>query len=387
MASSGQWALSPYERRHTSNSFYSEHPGRSQTAGRQRHASGLTRYPADRSFDPSPSHRNTHRSHAQHSVSEGHGSNRHREHHADSVSLSRSRSRGRDYDDYGRGMHSSNHGSHHSSRSGSLANSQTYSHSGDRERRGSRSRDYERGYSHTRDYDYESSRNRNRGRDRLQSHKEHETSRRRRRTDESEYSSTHSDARSDSGTGYSYSTHDSSEVYDSRNRSRRHGSLRDERGRGDRTDRDKNRSKAAKARHINSDCSPLTDPEDISRIAAFLLIVGAVFTLTAYILIVLVGRSGWRSPNFWFELLFYVFILVSIMLYAFNIQRVVDFLSRNFPFATSRIGYASVLMFLALRSWPRTWPVDVTNQIEVYIAGNICSLVGLVVAFSLYFIE
>ncbi len=118
-----------------------------------------------------------------------------------------------------------------------------------------------------------------------------------------------------------------------------------------------------------------------------MLIVGAVFTLTAYILIVLVGRSGWRSPNFWFELLFYVFILVSIMLYAFSVQRVVDFLSRNFPFATSRIGYASVLMFLALRSWPRTWPVDVTNQIEVYIAGNICSLVGLVVAFSLYFIE
>lgn len=118
-----------------------------------------------------------------------------------------------------------------------------------------------------------------------------------------------------------------------------------------------------------------------------MLILGTVFTLIAYTLIVLVGRGGWRSPNFWFELLFYVFVLICILLYAFDVQRVVDFLSKNLPFTTSRKGYASILVFISIRSWPRTWPVDVTNQIEVHIAGNFFSLAGLIVAFSLYFIE
>lgn len=392
MSSSGRWALSPYDRRHTASDFYSEHPGRSQTAGRQRHASGITRYPADRSFEPSPGHRGTHHSHGQYSMPDGYGSNRHRDYHADSVSLSRSRSRSksrdRDYDDHGRSIYSSHHSSRHSSHSGSLANSQAYRHNEDRRRDRSKSggRDRERSYhrDHGHDYDYERSRSRDRNHTR--SH-EREADHRRRRVDESEHSNTSSRSRSDSGAEHSYSSHTGSEIYDSRARRRRRDSLQNERGKGDRAERSRTGGKSIKAYHIDSRYGPLTDPEDISKMVAFLLILGATFTLVAYILIILVGRGGWRSPNFWFELLFYLFILISVLLYAFNIQRVVDFLSNNFPFVTSRKGYASLLMFLALRSWPRTWPVDVTDQIVVHIAGNAFSLAGLVVAFSLYFVK
>lgn len=394
MASSRQWSLSPYDKRHTSSNFYSEHPGRSQTAGRQRHASGITRYPADRSLEHS-----THRSYTKHSNSEGHGYTRHREHHADSVSLSRSRSRSRDrdYDDYGRNTHSSHYGSRHNSHSGSLANSQAYSHNEDRSR--GRHRDLELSHSHSRsrDYDHERDRDRysersphrdhDRSRSRAPSYREHEASRRRRRNDDSEYSDTSSNSRTDTSNGYSCSDRDNSRVYNSGGKHRERGaSLRNERGRSNYKIRDRAKDSMTRSR-MDFDSNPLTDPEEISGIAKFLLILSTAFTLAAYTLLILVGRGGWRSPNFWFELLFYLFILISILLYAFNVQRVVDFLSKNLPFATSRKGYTSILVFISIRSWPRTWPVDVTNQIEVHIAGNFFSLAGLVIAFSLYFVE